>query len=135
LVIKEFVPNRWRTNNRLSAVVPARKIWAVYFWPIKCYADSFAFSEDVLALTETWLTPEILDSEVGIKLISLFVGGGFLCIPFYFISTTNKYTFRRQMGVSCICCAVRPQSNALHNRGSLCVQASPLFLKPAKFYG
>jgi len=32
------------------------------------------------------------------------------------------------MGVNCRCCAVRPQSNASHNRGSLRVQASPLSL-------
>jgi len=30
----------------------------------KLYADSFAFSEDILAFTETWLKPEISDSEV-----------------------------------------------------------------------
>jgi len=30
----------------------------------KLYADSSAFSEDILAFTETWLKPEISDSEV-----------------------------------------------------------------------
>jgi len=30
----------------------------------KLYADSSAFSEDILAFSETWLKPEISDSEV-----------------------------------------------------------------------
>jgi len=30
----------------------------------KLYADSCAFSEGILAFTETWLKPEISDSEV-----------------------------------------------------------------------
>jgi len=39
LVIKEFVPNRRRTNNRPSTTVPAPKNRAVYFWPIKMLGD------------------------------------------------------------------------------------------------
>jgi len=31
---------------------------------LKLYADSSACSEDILAFTETWLKPEISDSEV-----------------------------------------------------------------------
>jgi len=31
---------------------------------LKLYADSSSFSEDILAFTETWLKPEISDSEV-----------------------------------------------------------------------
>jgi len=31
---------------------------------MKPYADSSAFTEDILAFTETWLKPEIFDSEV-----------------------------------------------------------------------
>jgi len=39
----------------------------------------------------------------------------------------------KQLGVNCIRCAVRPQSCASHNRGSLHVQASPLALSYPEF--
>jgi len=39
LVIKEFVPNRRRINNRPSTEVPASKNLIVYFWPIKILGD------------------------------------------------------------------------------------------------
>jgi len=57
----------------------------------KLYADSSAFSEDILAFTETWLKPEISDSEVlykifiRIELIALLIGGwGADCRYLYF---------------------------------------------------
>jgi len=38
-VIKEFVPNGRRTNNRPSTTEPAPKNGAVYIWPIKMLGD------------------------------------------------------------------------------------------------
>jgi len=67
LVIKEFVPNRRRTYNRPSTLLPDPKNGNVRGLNIKLpkfYVDSSAFNKDILAFTETWLKPEILDSEV-----------------------------------------------------------------------
>jgi len=56
LVIKKFVPSRRGLKMKLP----------------KLQADSSAFSEDILALTETWLKPEISDPEVMSKNFSTY---------------------------------------------------------------
>jgi len=62
----------------------------------KLYADSFAFSEDILAFTETWLKPEISDSEVLSKNFNTYRtdrsplrGWGAGCRYLYFIIGEN----------------------------------------------